>query len=389
MNSDTARGKKTSLQLRHDKLICSNEVERMVVLPPALEKEWTTHGYYGTVIHNGVKKGKDGGKMQMKKRAFSILLILVMSCSICNANGAATSGAVKTIALTLYADFSNGSPDGSIEQVQITTPIEDEPASQSLMAFTLADGLSEWTGLDFTLNDVTFPDDESIIIDWSKDATLIAGIDDREFKEGFHFYDAVSLNWFMMDSLATTLKRSMEVATVYYQSEGQPLAFPNPEDMAAQGLPELPIGQPYEGSVFFVSHAGGKGEEGSDPGDGMLGEPIAEGVFTNSLLESGSEGSMTPFEAASELFNRVLKEKLVQGTDYSEDQPMFITCVDVIDIEGNECYLLSVSGAFNTKAWEYAVGYNSENQNVYLISETGNQLLGSLLELGQGDKITD
>ncbi|MGI6695028.1 MAG: alkyl/aryl-sulfatase [Christensenellales bacterium] len=29
-----------------------NEVGRMVVLPPALEKEWTTHGYYGTVSHN-------------------------------------------------------------------------------------------------------------------------------------------------------------------------------------------------------------------------------------------------------------------------------------------------------------------------------------------------
>ena len=29
-----------------------NEVGRMVKLPPALEKEWTTHGYYGTVSHN-------------------------------------------------------------------------------------------------------------------------------------------------------------------------------------------------------------------------------------------------------------------------------------------------------------------------------------------------
>lgn len=29
-----------------------NEIGRMVKLPPALEKEWTTHGYYGTVSHN-------------------------------------------------------------------------------------------------------------------------------------------------------------------------------------------------------------------------------------------------------------------------------------------------------------------------------------------------
>ena len=29
---------------------------------------------------------------------------------------------------------------------------------------------------------------------------------------------------------------------------------------------------------------------------------------------------------------------------------MYITCVDVTDIDGEECYLLSLSGAFSTKA---------------------------------------
>jgi hypothetical protein len=322
----------------------------------------------------------------MKKRLFPILLILMMLLIACSASGAqtVTSDTGKTVNLTLYADFSNGFSNGILKQKQITLSVENEPASQSLIAFALADGLSEWTGLDFKLNNISFPDDQSVFVDWSKDSTLIAGIDDREWKEGFHFYDAVSLNWFMMDSLATTLKRNMETVTVYYQSQELPLTFPNPEDMATQGLPELPIDQPYEGSVFFVSHADARGSEDAQTEDG---EMIVEGVFTNSLLKSDPGENVTPFDTADGLYNLVLKEKLVQGTDYGKEHPMFITCVNVIDIDGNECYLFSVSGAFNTKAWEYAVGYG-DRQNVYLVSDTGNQLLGSLLDLGQGDKIS-
>lgn len=326
--------------------------------------------------------------MRMKKHVPPILLILIISLCVC-VSAALTS--IGTLNLTLCADFSGGFSDGALEEKRITMPVENKPASQSLIAFALADGLSEWTGLDFKLNDVFFPDDESIIVDWSKDSTLIAGIDDREFKEGFRFYDAVSLNWFMMDSLLSTLKRNMEVTTVYYQSEGQPVTFQNPEDMAVCGLPVLPINQPYEGSVFFIIHAGGRGEDDSDLGDGDLiaDELIVEGVFTNSLLKSDPGDNLTPFDAANGLFNLVLKEKLIKGADYSKEQPMFITCVDVINIDEKECYLFSVSGVFNTKAWEYAVDYDLESQNVYLISDTGNQLVGSLLDLGRGDKVSE
>ncbi|MGI5939951.1 MAG: hypothetical protein ACOX8V_04575 [Thermoleophilia bacterium] len=367
----------------------------------------------------------------MIKRTLPILLILIVALSValsaCGSNdtgqtttvpdSSATPGTEKTFNLTLYADFSNGSPDGNIEKKQITLPIENEPASQSQIAFALADGLTEWTGLDFTLNDVSFPDDESISVDWSKDSTLIAGIGDREFKEGFHFYDAVSLNWFMMDSLATTLKGNMEIANVYYQSEAQPITFQNPEDMAQQGLPELPIDQPYEGSGFFVAHAGGKGEddtskkpssdkesvsttkpsekpsekpnEKSSDDDWIVNEPIAEGViFKGSLLRSDPGENMPSDEAASGLYSLVLKNELTKGTDYSKEKPMYITCVDITNIDGYECYVLSVSGAFNTKAWEYAVDYNYDRQYVYLMSEAGNKSLGSLLDLG-GAKATE
>jgi hypothetical protein len=163
-----------------------------------------------------------------------------------------------TLTLTLYADLSGGSEEEMGTTKDISLPLEGEPASPSLIAFTLADGLSEWIGLDFTLNDVTFGED-NVTVDWSADSTLIAGLDDREQSPDFGVYDAVALNWMMMDSLALTLKNNLDVSTVYYCSDGGPVTFTNPEDMALQGLPELPVDQAYEGSAFFVAHAGGQG----------------------------------------------------------------------------------------------------------------------------------
>jgi hypothetical protein len=164
-----------------------------------------------------------------------------------------------SFSLTLYADFSGGSTEENIQTEDISLPSEDAPVSPSLIAFALADGLSEWTGLDFTLNDVTF-DEDSVTVEWAMDSTLIAGLDDREQKQEFFMHDTVSLNWFMMDSLATTLKNgNLGVETVYYCSDGGPVTFPNPEDMADVGLPELPPDQAYEGSAFFLTHADAQG----------------------------------------------------------------------------------------------------------------------------------
>ncbi|MGI6174470.1 MAG: hypothetical protein ACOYI8_11345 [Christensenellales bacterium] len=165
------------------------------------------------------------------------------------------SDATEENTLMLVANFSNGVADGEIRIAEVALPSQNEmPASDALMAFYLAGELSDWTGLDFALNDVWF-DEDSVTVDWSKESTLLAGLGDKEQKEEFFFFDAVSLNWFMMDSLADTLRQNFDVTAVYYASEGQPIAFTNPEDMAEQGLPVLPIDQSYEGSAFFVSHS--------------------------------------------------------------------------------------------------------------------------------------
>ncbi len=160
--------------------------------------------------------------------------------------------------VTLFADFSAGAPDVEPLFTEMTLPIFGN-ATDSSFAHQIADALSDWTGLSFDINGITLGDD-SITADWAASSTLIAGLDDREQKDEFHFFDAVSLNWFMMDSMARTLKFNFGVSTVYYSADGGPVTFTNPEDMAASGLPVLPVDQSYEGSAFFAAHAGNMGD---------------------------------------------------------------------------------------------------------------------------------
>jgi hypothetical protein len=160
---------------------------------------------------------------------------------------------------TIIADFSSGNSDGRLEylEVDITSPLGNDV----IKAMELVGHLSEWSGLDFALSAVRFLGD-GITVDWSKESTLLAGLGDRVQNEEFLFFDTVSLNWFMMDSLASTLRFNFpEIEDVFYSSDGQPLEFTNPGDMAAQGLPALPVDQSYEGSTFFVAYADGRGDD--------------------------------------------------------------------------------------------------------------------------------
>lgn len=136
--------------------------------------------------------------------------------------------------------------------------------TDELTAEKLAEGLSQLTGLDFliTAGDTS----DGITVDWADDSTLIAGLDDREQKEDFHFYDADSMRWFMMDSLQKTLANNMAVENVYYtMNEGQALTF---DELSP--VREFPAELPYMGSTFYFEHADGGGDlidMESDPGD--------------------------------------------------------------------------------------------------------------------------
>ncbi|MCL2077026.1 MAG: hypothetical protein FWH08_01305 [Oscillospiraceae bacterium] len=199
--------------------------------------------------------------MKTKFRISTLLLSLIF---LCLSLGALSSCKSETYGIyTLVADFSNGSPEPlhRFYEVELTKPLDDKSFTD--ISMELAGHLSSWTGLNFTLNSVTL-DGDKLIVDWSENSTLMTGIG-RVRREDFDLEDAASVNWFMMDSLASTLKQNapffagMEV-TVYYNSDGKPLQFANSEEMALIGMSGLPTDQPYEGSAFFVALANGAGK---------------------------------------------------------------------------------------------------------------------------------
>ena len=119
----------------------------------------------------------------------------------------------------------------------------------------LATELSKLTGLDFTITaDKT---DDGWSVDWAANSTLVAGLDDREQKEDFFFFDQDSLRWFMMDSLWRTLTENLNAENIYYTMDGgRELAF---EELYPVNV--FPSDIPYMGSDFYFAHADVRGDE--------------------------------------------------------------------------------------------------------------------------------
>ena len=181
----------------------------------------------------------------MKKLVAILLAAALLSLTaFCCAESAQTE-------VTLYADFSCGS-----EVAQENALISTKTATISeLTPQALAEALSLWTGLDFTLNAASV-EETAITVDWAADSTLVAGLDDREQKEDFFFYDQDSLRWFMMDSLYQTLLANFSVGEVYYTMDGgQELSFDGLYPVSV-----FPADISYLGSPFYFAHAGGQGE---------------------------------------------------------------------------------------------------------------------------------
>ncbi|MGX8701223.1 hypothetical protein [Caproiciproducens sp.] len=299
---------------------------------------------------------------KQKRRVFTLFCALALALTACGGAAPGSSGQPESspssapqlsgVSVSLYADFSAGNPDGEAGG-RVKRKTVEMDAAPSVEA--LADALSEWSGLDFSLASAR-TDANGAYADWSAASTLVRGLDDREQKEDFHFFDSVSLNWFMMDSLARTVKANLPVKTVYYSMDGgKELRFTNPEDMAAQGLPALPADQPYEGSAFFVTHSGGSSGGDDEP-------PYWDGLDFGPNLEYSEEyklqGDPGDYLNAAEAGKRVF-ETLRDGghiPNYSKDKDYKMVLVNLDTVENQECYLYRLDGSLLSCAYAYQSG---------------------------------
>lgn len=219
----------------------------------------------------------------MKKKIWIAILSLCVLLSGCGKSvdnsGSALNGKSTAARKTavLYTNMTTGNDSPDIKQ-------HDWVYTGDLTAEKLAAGLSEITGLDFNI--AVTAGKEGLFVDWKENSTLIANLDDREQKEAFHFFDADSMRWFMMDSLWLTLTKNLEVEDVYYTMKGgKNLLF---EELYP--VKNFPSDLPYMGSAFFFAHADGKGKLMEGRGDLIrMSKDDAKELVRQTLTEQGKK----------------------------------------------------------------------------------------------------
>ena len=184
--------------------------------------------------------------------ALAMLICLLASCGSASPSGASTSSkpteasqGTSTQTDVLYAVFSAE----DVKEYPITYTGAQKTAEE------LAQELTELTGLDFIITASQV--DDGWIVDWAADSSLLAGLDNREQKKEFFFFDQDSLCWFMMDSLWRTLTENLDAENIYYTMDGgKKLVF-----RELYAVNEFPSDIPYMGSNFYFAHADVRGDE--------------------------------------------------------------------------------------------------------------------------------
>ncbi|MEO2239930.1 hypothetical protein ABE547_12010 [Dorea sp. YH-dor226] len=209
----------------------------------------------------------------MKKRSiFLTLAILICLLSACGRASSSGDSASSKQAKPLQSEEESTQTDilyavFSAEDVK-EYPIEYTGNKKT--AEELAGELTGLTGLDFFIT--ASKTDDGWIVDWAADSTLIAGLDDREQKEEFHFFDHDSLCWFMMDSLWRTLTENLNAENIYYTMDGgRELFF---EELYSVNV--FPSDIPYMGSEFYFAHADVRGD---DEQDEQVCQPDAQSAY--------------------------------------------------------------------------------------------------------------
>jgi len=160
-----------------------------------------------------------------------LVLLMLLGLSSCQGEGQVNTA-------VLYPEFTHGSMDWEPEEMTYT---------EELSPHILAQGLSEATGLSFKVETAQM-DDGTLTIDWALDSTLFAVAEDRNSQAEALFLDGDSLRWFMLDSMAQTVRVNLEITSVYYTMDGgKPLVL--------EGLyPPVDFwNMPYMGSAFYFA----------------------------------------------------------------------------------------------------------------------------------------
>ena len=209
----------------------------------------------------------------MKKRSiFLTLAILICLLSACGRASSSGDSASSKQAKPLQSEEESTQTDilyavFSAEDVK-EYPIEYTGNKKT--AEELAGELTGLTGLDFFIT--ASKTDDGWIVDWAADSTLIAGLDDREQKEEFHFFDQDSLCWFKMESLRRTLTENLNAENIYYTMDGgRELFF---EELYSVNV--FPSDIPYMGSEFYFAHADVRGD---DEQDEQVCQPDAQSAY--------------------------------------------------------------------------------------------------------------
>ncbi|MDR1001661.1 MAG: hypothetical protein LBL82_00085 [Oscillospiraceae bacterium] len=84
----------------------------------------------------------------------------------------------------------------------------------------VAEALSAWTGLNFSITSEFDAEYGTYIITWKSDSSLATGQPPMEQNEEFTFYDAVTLRFFMLNSLCRTIRENIGEYDIYYAVEG-------------------------------------------------------------------------------------------------------------------------------------------------------------------------
>lgn len=143
----------------------------------------------------------------------------------------------------VYTDLTAGNPEreDAVEAHEIVDFGELTPE-------VLVRGLEEVTDLYFAV-EISTDENGDIWVDWDETSSLFAGPSDNQSEE-FFFYDNVNFNWFMLDSLWTTLVRNYNAEVYYTMNGGLPLYIEYHDPIQT-----IPNDMPYQGSSFYYAHS--------------------------------------------------------------------------------------------------------------------------------------